>query len=92
MATQRRTILFSGNVQGVGFRYTTVQLARSLPLAGTIRNTEANAVELIVEGDAKSIDTLIALLREHFEGLIRNIQQTSSAPQGDLPPGIRITY
>ena len=50
MKIQRRTILFFGEVQGVGFRYTAVQLSRDLRLGGTVRNLPDGRVEMVVEG------------------------------------------
>jgi acylphosphatase len=89
---ERRSIVFSGRVQGVGFRMTTVQFAENLPLAGTVRNTEEGDVELVVEGEAAQIDTLISRLREHFGSFIRNISQTPSRATGLRGGGIRIIH
>jgi len=92
MSTERRTILFTGHVQGVGFRMTTAALARDLPLAGTVRNTADYSVELIVEGPPEQIDQLLTRLREHFGSFIRSITQTNAPPSGTLSPGIHITH
>ena len=59
-------ILFSGRVQGVGFRYTTQRIATGLPLRGFVRNLPDRRVEVIVTGSAASIQRLIAGLREYF--------------------------
>jgi acylphosphatase len=91
MAQERRVILFGGRVQGVGFRYTTIELAEDLPLAGTVRNLSDGRVELIVEGPPASIDQLVKLLRERFGGFIRTVEQSIHAPQG-LPRGIQVGY
>ena len=77
MKAERRMILFSGRVQGVGFRMTTVHLAQDLALAGTVRNLPDGRVELVAEGVAKDIDALVNRLREHFATLIRSIDQQS---------------
>src|SRR5438874_2068770 len=96
--SERRRILFSGRVQGVGFRMTAVHLAQGLPLSGTVQNLPDGDVELVVEGAAADIDTLIDRLREHFAGLIRTVSQDRSprgAPLKSLasgPPGIRIIH
>lgn len=58
----RKHIIFSGRVQGVGFRYTSCYLARSLGLTGWVRNLEDGTVEMEVQGDHKSIDRLTARL------------------------------
>jgi acylphosphatase len=89
--TERRILCFSGNVQGVGFRNTTVELSSGMALAGTVRNLPDGRVELILEGSPAEIDTLLTRLREHFGSFIRNVEQSSSAPQG-LAPGVRVTY
>jgi len=59
-------ILFSGRVQGVGFRYTTQRIATGLPVRGFVRNLPDRRVEVIVTGSAESIQRLIAGLREYF--------------------------
>jgi acylphosphatase len=94
MQVERRTILFSGRVQGVGFRMTAVQFAQGLPLAGTVKNLRDGRVELTVQGAPRDIDDLLIRLGEHFEGLIRSIHQDritseSLAPGGQ---GIRIVH
>jgi len=43
-------ILYSGHVQGVGFRYTTKTVAAGYEIIGTVRNLEDGRVELIAEG------------------------------------------
>ncbi len=44
------TILFSGMVQGVGFRYQTERVARSFDVTGYVRNTHDGHVEVVAEG------------------------------------------
>lgn len=46
---KRFRVIFSGNVQGVGFRYTTKQVSRSFEVQGTVRNQTDGTVELICE-------------------------------------------
>ena len=101
--TERRVILFSGHVQGVGFRMTAVQMAADLALAGTVRNEDdgggwgdsggdRGVVELIVEGPAGEIDRLVARLSEQFGSFIRSVSQRSVAPTGMPGRGIRIIH
>ncbi len=93
MKHERRRVVFFGRVQGVGFRMTTVSLARTLSVRGTVRNREDGAVELIVEGPAHEIDTMASHLREHFGTFVRNVEQsimdgTHTEPAADA--GIRV--
>ena len=92
MKHERRRIVFFGHVQGVGFRMTTVHVCRDLTLGGTVRNREDDAVELIVEGTASEIDTLVCRLREHFGAYVRNVEQTTldGTHAGTKDRGIRV--
>jgi acylphosphatase len=96
--TERRVILFSGRVQGVGFRMTAVQLAADLPLTGTVRNLDdgggwdSGGVELVVEGATKDMDCLVERLGEQFGSFIRSVSQRSVPPTGLPGRGIRIIH
>ena len=75
-------ILFSGRVQGVGFRHTTNRIASGLPVRGFVRNLHDRRVEVIVTGSAESIQRLIAALREYFGSGITDIdRQIIDAPE-----------
>ena len=50
MARQCLQILYSGRVQGVGFRYTVKSLATGFEVTGTVRNLADGRVELVAEG------------------------------------------
>ncbi len=71
MITQRT--IFSGQVQGVGFRWTAVQCARNLPITGFIRNLVDGTVEMITTAEADAQQTLIDRLRSHFGASITGI-------------------
>jgi acylphosphatase len=57
-----------GRVQGVGFRATTVQVARNLDLAGWVRNLVTGDVELEAEGPAPALEQLLVFLRQGPRG------------------------
>ncbi len=65
-------IFYFGTVQGVGFRYTAQELASHLGLNGWVRNLKNGSVEILAEGEKKSIEELQQNLEEHFEGYIRD--------------------
>jgi acylphosphatase len=51
--------IFHGEVQGVGFRYSTRRCASAYPqVTGVVRNLPDGTVELIAEGDKSDIDSL----------------------------------
>lgn len=56
---QRRTYLFTGRVQGVGFRYTARQAAAGHPVTGYVCNLPDGRVELVMEGAGAGMDAVI---------------------------------
>jgi acylphosphatase len=88
---ERRTVIFSGRVQGVGFRMTAVQFARGLAVSGTVKNLRDGTVEMVVEGSPEVLEGLIGRLREHFEAEVRMVEQVAGAGKMSAP-GIRIIH
>ena len=82
MANQRRVILFSGTVQGVGFRYTACRAAAHYEVAGTVRNLPDGRVECVVEGEGAQIDAFLADLRQRMSGYILGESQQTLACTG----------
>ncbi len=68
----RAHIHFYGTVQGVGFRYTTLSLARQLSLTGWVKNLSDGSVETVVEGPHDSIEELVSKLEIEFGPYIRD--------------------
>ena len=58
-----RQIFVSGRVQGVFFRESTRHMATELKLTGGVRNLSDGRVEVQVEGDDKSVQSLIKWLK-----------------------------
>jgi acylphosphatase len=69
----RMTILYSGHVQGVGFRYTAKTVATGFDVVGTIRNLADGRVELVAEGRRSELDDFRAALHDAgLAGFIRD--------------------
>ena len=70
MKRKRLQIYYSGNVQGVGFRYTAKSVATGFEVTGTVRNLVDGRVELIAEGDKTELEAFRQAIRdaglEHF--------------------------
>ena len=56
MGRERLTIIFSGRVQGVGFRYTAKTVACGFDVTGTVRNLPDGRVELLAEGERAELE------------------------------------
>ena len=61
---ERRGYEVLGRVQGVGFRWSTTQRARSLGVRGTVRNRSDGAVEVHAAGRPDDLDELRSWLEE----------------------------
>ena len=61
---KRLRALYSGRVQGVGFRYTVVELARKRAVTGYVKNVWNGDVELVVEGSEQEMLKLLNDIRD----------------------------
>ena len=84
MPLERRRVVYSGRVQGVGFRATCRWLAGGFDVAGYVRNLADGRVELLAEGDPAEIDGLLQAVQNEMGGFIR--EMTSDREQPDDPP------
>ena len=59
MKQQRIRVLVSGKVQGVFFRQALKVVAKKNNVSGWVRNLKAMRVEVVLEGDNKSVNSVI---------------------------------
>lgn len=72
------TVFFTGHVQGVGFRYSTLQVAKEFEVTGRVGNLPDGRVQLEVEGSPAEIKDFIAAVEERMHGYIRSVERTSA--------------
>lgn len=60
----RKHIIFSGRVQGVGFRWHSKNFANSVGLKGWVQNLYDGTVEMEVQGTEEKIDRLIQYMEQ----------------------------
>lgn len=63
-AIVRKHIYFSGDVQGVGFRFRSYYIAQSLGLTGWVENMWDGRVEMEVQGSESAVQELLARIRQ----------------------------
>lgn len=61
---ERLQAVVSGEVQGVGFRDFIERQARTLGLAGWVRNEEDGTVQVVAEGPREALEALTSRLSE----------------------------
>lgn len=76
MERRRLQVLYSGHVQGVGFRYTVKSLTPGYELTGTVRNLPDGRVELLVEGAQEELRLFQQAIRESGVGRLISHEET----------------
>lgn len=66
----RTRVLYSGRVQGVGFRWRASRIARDHAVAGFVRNLADGRVELVAEGGPSEVRCFLDEVRERLRGNI----------------------
>jgi len=82
---------FKGRVQGVGFRFTTCQVAAGYAITGTVRNCSDGSVECIAEGTKREIRAFLADLLSQMDRYVRD-HSCQWAPPSDRFTSFRVIY
>jgi acylphosphatase len=77
-----RLVRYSGRVQGVGFRYTTADMARDHPVTGYVKNLDDGRVELYVEGKREAVDKFLEAVRTYWKRHIDKEQSEEKTAAG----------
>ena len=91
MTGEQRIVVFSGMVQGVGFRYTACRVAGGFDVTGTVRNLPDGGVECVVEGDAAEIDAFLEAIGQRMNEYIRRRTQ-QTAPYAGKYAAFTVAY
>ena len=77
-----KRVLYSGRVQGVGFRYTAQQLAAGYTVAGHVRNLPDGHVELVAEGESDEVERFLAAVAARMADNIARTIVRDAPPEG----------
>lgn len=69
------TLHFSGHVQGVGFRYQVLQIAKEFDVAGFVRNLPDGRVQLEAEGEREEVRGFILEIENRLDMFIRKVER-----------------
>ena len=84
MGDVAKHIIFSGRVQGVGFRYTAQRIARRYDLAGYVRNLPNGSVEMFAQANSENITECLRDIAESFGSYIRDTNIQDSPPNPNI--------
>jgi acylphosphatase len=82
---ERVTVLYSGRVQGVGFRATVRQIACGYDVTGSVRNLTDGRVELLAEGQRAELKAFLDGIKEsELSGFMATQTESWQSAQGNL--------
>ena len=87
-----RRYVVAGLVQGVGFRWSTARLARSLGVTGSVRNRTDGSVEIVAVAAPEVLDRFRQGLGADMPGRVDSIEEQPVAglTSGERPGDFRI--
>jgi acylphosphatase len=77
-----KRVLYSGQVQGVGFRYTAQRIARGYRVAGHVRNLPDGSVELVAEGEPGEVERFLGAVAARMGDYIHDQKVADETPSG----------
>jgi acylphosphatase len=81
-----RKVIYSGRVQGVGFRFTARQIAAGYEVIGWVKNLEDGRVELQVMAEEEEMEAFLAEIQDSNLGSLIKDQVVTEIP---LLTGVR---
>jgi acylphosphatase len=81
---ERRIVHYRGRVQGVGFRFTTRELASQFDVTGYVQNLHDGQVLVVAEGEPKELDGFLARIQAVMGSYIRGAGAVTTAPSGEF--------
>ena len=79
-----RRFVIAGRVQGVGFRWTVLQICTQVGARGWVRNLPDGSVEAVFVGNQEVGDEAVRRIREARRGYIRDLRE--SVTEVPAPP------
>lgn len=76
--------MYTGRVQGVGFRYTTTRVARGFAVGGYVMNLPDGRVELVAEGAADTARDFVAEVAVALGRYITDAKQHAGSATGEF--------
>jgi acylphosphatase len=86
------TVIFTGRVQGVGFRYTTLRVAQRFEVTGYVKNLpDWRRVELVAEGLPDVLALFLEAVKDAMSGYITKAEEERQPATGQFKD-FRVAY
>lgn len=80
----RRTVRYTGTVQGVNFRRSTARVAMGYDVTGTVRNESDGSVRLVAEGEPQTLARFLDDVSEVMAGFIAEADVREGLATGEF--------
>jgi len=77
-------VYYTGRVQGVGFRYTTEDIARDIGVCGWIKNLRDDRVEVVAEAEEDVLKDFLGKINQYFTRYIQDIDVQWHSATGEF--------
>ena len=83
-------VFYTGRVQGVGFRFTSQDIAESLGICGWVKNLLDGKVEVVAEAEENILKDFLTRIKQYFSRYIQDSDIQWQAATGEFKDfGIR---
>lgn len=77
-------VYYTGKVQGVGFRFTTEDIACDLGITGWVKNLRNDGVELVAEAEEEILKDFLERVNQYFSRYIQDIDVQWQEAKGEF--------
>lgn len=80
----RRQVWFGGRVQGVGFRFTSREIAGRFAVTGFVENLPDGRVRLVAEGTEDEVDRFVGAIAAEMDRYIAGVRSETLPATGEF--------
>lgn len=77
-------IFYTGRVQGVGFRFTAIDIAKDMGVTGWVKNLRDGRVELLAEAEEEKLKNFLSRINNFFARYIQDTDINWLAATGEF--------
>ncbi len=77
----QKHLIFTGHVQGVGFRARVKKIAETYGIKGFVKNLASGDVEVFAVGGNQDIDLFIAAILKAFSNHVKDVKEIKTSNQ-----------